>query len=32
MKNWFNMDFNFRPNWRRFDVSMQEINILCTGI
>ena len=28
----FNMDFNFRPNRRRFDVSMQEINILCTEI
>ena len=32
MKIRFNMDLNFRPYRRRFDVSMQEINILCTEI
>ena len=26
------MDFNFRPYRRRFDVSTQEINVLCTEI
>ena len=27
MKIRFNADFNFTPNWRRFDVSMQEKHI-----
>ena len=28
MKIWFNMDFNFMWNWRRFDVNMLKNNIV----
>ena len=27
MKIWFNMDFNFTWNWRRFDVNVLEKHI-----
>ena len=28
MKIWFNMNFNFTWNWRRFDVNVLEKNIV----